>query len=68
MNDEEAIEELAGYIFAYELDRPSIPVADALAKKLYELGYRKTNFDRATGHGHDDDFLDDDDCLNEDNL
>lgn len=35
------IETLAQSIFAYDLDRPSIPVADALAKKLYELGYRK---------------------------
>lgn len=41
MKNKEAIEQLAQYIFAYKLVRPSIPEADALAQKLYELGYRK---------------------------
>ena len=40
MNRKQAIEKLGGCIFAYDQDRPSLPVADALALKLYDLGYR----------------------------
>lgn len=35
------IEELANHIFAYDIDRPSLAVAEALARKLWDLGYRQ---------------------------